>query len=43
MVSILDILKYFGYSDPVKAYQVLTMDTIQDLIHKYYELNKLTA
>jgi len=36
MVTILDILKWAGYSDPVKAYQVLTMDTIPALIHKYY-------
>jgi hypothetical protein len=41
MVSVLDILKYFGYSNPVKAYQTLNMDTITDLIHRYYELNTI--
>ena len=40
MVSILDILVYFGYADPIKAYQSLSMDKLITLIHKYYELNK---
>ena len=42
MVSVLDILKYFGYSDPIKAYQTLNLDTIESLIHRYYELNPIT-
>lgn len=39
MVSVLDILKYFGYNDPVAVYQTLPMNVIQNLIHRYYELN----
>ena len=40
MASILDILVYFGYPDPIKAYQSLTLDKLMYLIHRYYELNK---
>ena len=36
MVPILDILKWAGYSNPVEAYQTLSMDTILALIHEYY-------
>lgn len=39
MVAVLEILSYFGYSDPVKAYQTLPLDKLMYLIHKYYELN----
>lgn len=41
MENVLDILKYFGYPDPVKAYQSLPMDKLMDLIHKYYILNPI--
>ena len=36
MVPVLEILKWAGYSDPKKAYQELSMDYIQYLIHIYY-------
>ena len=39
MERVLNILKYFGYSDPIRAYQTLTQDTLMNLIHQYYELN----
>jgi len=41
MVSVLEILKYFGYHDPVAAYQTLPMNVIQNLIRRYYELNAI--
>ena len=40
MITVLDILSYFGYSDPVKAYQTISLDKLINLIHRYYELNK---
>ena len=40
MKTVLEILSYFGYTDPVKAYQTLTMDKLIELIQLYYELNK---
>jgi hypothetical protein len=41
MISVLEILKYFGYSNPEEAYQQLPMDVINYYIHKYYEtINK---
>lgn len=39
MVSVLEILKYFGYKNPKEAYQQLPMDVIQAYIRKYYEIN----
>ena len=39
MITVLDILSYFRYSDPVKAYQTLPLDKLMYLIRKYYELN----
>ena len=41
MENILNILKYFGYSDPVKAYQSLTIDRLMDLIRQYYILKSM--
>jgi hypothetical protein len=41
MENILNILKYFGYSDPIKAYKSISMDKLMDLIHKYYILNPM--
>lgn len=38
-MNILDILSFFGYADPKKAYQSITIDYLMYLIHKYYELN----
>jgi hypothetical protein len=38
MVSILDILKYFGYKNPEEAYKQLPMDVLRDYIRKYYEI-----
>lgn len=37
MISILDILKYYGYENPEEAYQQLPMDVINNYIRKYYE------
>ena len=39
MVPILEILKWAGYSNPAEAYQELSMDYIQYLIHEYYNSN----
>ena len=38
MVSILDILKYFGYENPEEAYKQLPMDVIQYYIRLYYNM-----
>ena len=38
VVSVLEILKYFGYKNPEEAYQQLPMDIIQAYIRKYYEI-----
>lgn len=38
MVSILDILRYFGYSNPEAVYQTISQDELFKLIHLYYTL-----
>jgi hypothetical protein len=40
MKTVLEILSYFGYHNPVKAYQSMPMDKLIELIRLYYELNK---
>ena len=40
MTKILDILRYFGYSDPKKAYQSLSMNAILSYIQRYYSEKK---
>ena len=39
MDNVLNILKYFGYSNPADAYQKLSMNQITSLIHEYYRLH----
>ena len=39
MISVLEILKYFGYKNPEEAYRNLPMDVIITYIRKYYEIN----
>ena len=38
MTSILDILRYFGYSNPEVVYQTITQDELFRLIRLYYTL-----
>jgi hypothetical protein len=38
MVSILDILRYFGYSNPEAVYQTISQDELFKLIRLYYIL-----
>ena len=41
MVSIIDILIYFGYDNPWQVYQSINQDILIDLIRRYYEENPL--
>lgn len=40
MTKILEILAYFGFRDPKKAYQDMSMDMIYYYIRRYYSENK---
>ena len=40
MTKILDILSFYGFADPKKAYQSLPMNAILGYIRRYYSENK---
>lgn len=40
MKKVLDILSFYGFADPVKAYQELPMNVIFSYIQRYYSENK---
>ena len=40
MTKVLNILRFYGFTDPAKAYQSLPMNVILNYIQRYYSENK---